>query len=75
MKVCLCGERGLYFCTTCRVNICREHKIKHKQENQRKCIFENHGSKLTSRQIDRISCNLSSKLKNADECEKNYRKH
>ena len=68
MKSCVCGKQALYFCRSCLLSICKEHKITYEKENQSSHIFDKL-QKLTLRQISKITESLTSKINKASECE------
>ena len=71
MKECAqCSCMALEKCTICKVLVCRQHRITHQEENQRKHNFEKLEVKLTPLQISEILDDLSAKIKLVDDCEK-----
>ena len=48
MEKCACGERAHYLCKPCEIHVCREHKIMHDKEEQRKHKFQELGKKLNA---------------------------
>ena len=56
-----CSSMALELCTTCKIFVCRQHRIMHQDDKQRKHNFENLKVKLTPLQISEIADDLSVK--------------
>ena len=71
MKECTqCSCMALELCTICKIFVCRQHRITHQEENQKRHNFEKLKVKLTTLQISEIVDDLSAKIKHVDDCEK-----
>ena len=67
MSECICGERAYYFCESCKVAVCKEHKVLHESGKQRDHNFKKLGKKFTIEELAKIVEKVSSKIKIVDE--------
>ena len=69
MEECsVCDVRALCVCTTCKINLCKDHRVLHEKTKKGEHNFENFAKSLSSEEIIKIAKNLSLKIITADKC-------
>ena len=65
----LCCQKSRYMCRTCKISLCKQHKLLHQQKKSKDHTFQSLGVKLSPLQISRIHEDLSLKMNITLQCE------